>query len=240
MKGKRLAACGMPEGERACEEGERTVPHAAAVLCISQQREGARGELDADLVRAAGMQQDGDERERLRPCKHAVAQAGLLHAAARSLYNIGLVAARIAIQQVAQLRCVLTGTAGEDGEIRLPKCTGGDLRRERGRCRARLRIDHEAGDRLIQTVDAEDLPAGTARGDKLRHAGALRRDADGLDHDGDVFIFIQYFKFHGFIIQRNSRFFNGQNGHARERPEKRMCVFRRLTGTGRVCYYYTG
>ncbi len=118
------------------------------------------GELDADLVMAAGQQFDLHQRQRavaaLRTIQHAedpIAQFGALRTLCPLLHDPRPVLFRIFQQMIHKTALIIRTSPADDGAVDLPHAARLDLGAQgRGR-RPALRVDHDPGNRFIQPLD---------------------------------------------------------------------------------------
>lgn len=169
--------------------------HSGCRISVAQQRQAARGKLDADLVRAPRFEPDARKAQPVLFGKDFIVQPRLLHAAALPPDHVGLVFRPVVEQQIFQCPGPLCRTAGQDGQICLLHLSlSHRLCQPRGLLR-RLCVDHHAADCLVEPVDGE-YAAAQLRGEQLRHRlrlRALRSYADGLDADKIARCFLQNF-----------------------------------------------
>ena len=130
-----------------------------AVASVAEQRQTARGELHADLVRAPGVQPDAHERECVRAPELLIGQARLAHALAHAADDIALVALCVTEEEIRQRVRGQLRVPGQDGEVLLFHLPLGDKAGELSRDGRAARVDHHAADLAVEPVDGEDLLA---------------------------------------------------------------------------------
>lgn len=183
------------EGKPVRPERTGAAATAAAVFSVAQQRQAARGKLDADLVRAPRFEPDARKAQPVLFGKDFIVQLRLLHAAALPPDHVGLVFRPVVEQQIFQCPGPLCRTAGQDGQICLLHLSLSHRLRQPCGLLRRLCVDHHAADRLVEPVDGE-YAAAQLRGKQLGHGfllRALRSYADGLDADKIARGFLQNF-----------------------------------------------
>ena len=183
-----LRAGGVGEGETEGPEGD--LAGAAAVFGITEEREAAGGELDADLVGAARLEADEEEGEAVVGGEEAVGKGGLLRAAAHTADNEALVAGPVVEEEVAADGGFLQRVAADDAEVFLlegPALNGGGEGRG---CCCGAGEDDEAAYAPVQAVDWEDLAAalGAEEGGESTVGTILADEAGGLEADEKGFV----------------------------------------------------
>ena len=183
------------EGKPVRPERAGAAATAAAVFSVAQQRQAARGKLDADLVRAPRFEPDARKAQPVLFGKDFIVQPRLLHAAALPPDHVGLVFRPVVEQQILQRPGLFRRTSGQNGEIRLLHLSLSHRLRQPCGLLRRLCVDHHAADRLVEPVNGENVTAqllGEQLGHRLR-LRALRGYADGLDADKIARGFLQNF-----------------------------------------------
>ena len=213
--GEGLAGDGVAEGKLPRPERRAALLVPRAVAPVAEQRQTARGELHADLVRAPGVQPDAHERECVRAPELLIGQARLAHALAHAADDIALVALCVTEEEIRQRVRGRLRVPGQDGEVLLFHLPLGDKAGELSRDGRAARVDHHAADLAVEPVDGEDLLALPERAvvlaQQLRHAArravVLRENARGLDADDEVRVVIE-----------NGECFHRRHNQRRPRP----------------------
>ena len=95
-------ALSVREGQPVRPERAGAAATAAAVFSVAQQRQAARGKLDADLVRAPRFEPDARKAQSILFGKDFIVQPRLLHAAALPPDHVGFVFRPVMEQQIFQ------------------------------------------------------------------------------------------------------------------------------------------
>ena len=176
-------------------EHDRPVIGQGAVLPVAPERQTARRELAADLVRAPGLQIDAHEREARARAEHIVVEHGLLHALGHPVRDVGLALVRVAAQQVTVSALQRRGRSVHDGQICLSEVMLADLRRELRRSGRRAREHHQPADHAVEPVHGAHagLRVSERLTHQLGHAARLVRGqhARRLDAHKDAVVLIE-------------------------------------------------
>ena len=136
------------------------------VLAVAAEREAARGELHADLVRSPGIQTNRHRRCSLRePPEGAESQPRFFHTGAAARDDVGFVFPPVVIQQITPLS-LLRRRPLADGKIFLFKCPGLHGGGECSSAPRRFCEYHQAAGLAVETMDgpeasaAERIPCG--------------------------------------------------------------------------------
>ena len=176
-------------------ERDRPVIWQGAVLPVAPERQTARRELAADLVRAPGLQIDAHEREPCARAEHFVIEHGLLHALGHLVGDIGLALVRVAAQQITIGALQRRRRSVHDGQIRLAEVVLADLRRELRRSARRAREHHQSADHAVEPVHGAHagLRVSERLTHQLGHAARLVRGqhASRLDAHDDAVVLIE-------------------------------------------------
>ena len=184
----------MGKAQLAAAQGDMLRSDSRSVAAVTRQRMAARGELDTDLVCAAGDQADADQRDVgaviFAGGKAIITQDGFFHAFALTLDDVALVPRAVVIQRIAQFTAFI-GHALTYGEVGLDQPAVTDIVAQDGGSLVIARKDHQALRRAVEAMNGIYLAAAEAAqdGGHIRTAVVrLTQHAVGLIGDENVFI----------------------------------------------------
>ena len=188
-------------GRGRMQRGAREQGRIAAVECIAEQRMAERGEVDADLVCAAGARQDTQERVPVPLGEHGVIRDGRL--TVRRGGAAGGAVVRAGDGQVNGAAYRQAGAAG-GGEIRAPKAVGVQHAAQPVVHIAAAGDEHDAGCATVEPVDGVKNRVGPeVSGKCIGNRGiaavipAVHGHAGGLIEREQVSVLIQDIQRHG-------------------------------------------